>query len=224
MGRALLLTCLFGCAIASRETSDSGTKPIDARVQPFSDGASGDAPKNADAAIMADAASAVCANMFTGVLVTYSFSGNAGNEATEPAASAVTGVIGTPIVRSNGLVAELDASSLSSSNWPTSTTVDPNRYYKFSIVPSTTNCLLSLTSVSIDPHASPLGPTIAAIATSTDNFASKSVIPVSSASTPALAVMNATSSVEIRIYAYGASSSGGKFRLDNTLTVSGSLK
>jgi hypothetical protein len=224
LGRALLLTSVVGCAIAERgTTSDGGNKPIDSQFHPYYDAPIYGDAKNPDAAIMADAAP-MCATMSSGVLATYSFSGNAGNEATEPAASAAPGIIGTPLLRSNGLVAELASSSFSSSNWPTSTQVDPNRYYKFSIVPSSTGCLLTLTSVSIDPHSSPNGPTMASVGTSADNFATKIPIATSSASTPALAVTNASGTVEIRIYGYAATTSGGTFRLDSTLTVSGSLK
>jgi hypothetical protein len=221
MRRTLLLILFVGCATAQQQPH--GEQAIDAPTHSFFDAPKqfADASAIPDAATIADAAPITCSS--SGVLATYSFSGAPGNQAQQPAASTATGVIATPIVRSPTLVADAASSSISASNWSLNTQLDATKYYTFSLVPAT-GCILSLTSLTIDTHASPNGPEMSALATSADNYATKIAIATSGVSTPALAVMNATGAVQIRVYGYAASTTGGSYRLETTLTVSGSVK
>jgi hypothetical protein len=187
-----------------------------------------DAAQHADAAVQpadakADAPpSGSCASPFTGVLATYSFTGATGNQASTAASATATGMTAGPISRSAGLTAVSGATSINSSNWPLSATLDPTKYYALSVTPPA-GCTLSLTSAAIDAKSSSTGPATASVATSADNFAAAVTISTSAPSTPTLAVTNATGAIEIRVYGYSASATAGTLRLQNTLTVSGSL-
>jgi len=210
--RGLLLLLLVGACASAREmpNGDDDSAQMDASVQ-----GTADAPKQIDAP------PDPCA--FSGVMVTYSFSGAAGNQASTAASSTATGVTSAPITRAATLTAVSGAGSINSSNWATTATLDPTKYYTFSITPPA-GCALTLTSAAVDAKASGTGPASAAIAASVDNFMATAAVSTSAASTPALTVSGATSAVEIRIYGYAATATSGTLRLQNSLTVSGSLQ
>ena len=212
--RVLLLTSLLGCATARQESAGEQDADIDAAMQAMPDAAK--PPVDG-------APAGTCANAFTGVLATYSFMGATGNQAQSPVTSTATGMIAGAITRSTGLTAVSGATSINSSNWPLTAQLDATKYYTLTITPPT-GCTLSLTSAAIDGRASGTGPAMAAVATSADSFAATAAVSVTAASTPALSVMNATGAIEIRVYGYAATATGGTFRLQNALTVTGSLK
>jgi hypothetical protein len=186
-----------------------------------------DAPHHADALLDATIGSGSCADATTGVLATWAFAGATGNQASQPAASMATGVTAGELTRSSDLVAESGADSINSSAWPTAATLDVTQgYYTASLTPPA-GCTLSLTSASITGRASGSGPANAVVGTSADTFAATTAITVSATdttSTPALAVSDAAAVIEVRIFGYAATSSSGTFRLDGTLTLSGSLQ
>ena len=211
--RVLLLTLLGGCATARQEShDDSDASEIDAAVQ---------TPDAARATADAATTTGTCA--FTGVLATYSFTGATGNQAQTPVTSTATGVVAGAITRAPTLTAVSGATSINSSNWPTAAQPDATKYYSFTLTPPS-GCKLSITSAAIDAKASSTGPAMASLATGTDSYAAQVAVAPSAPSSPALAVTDAAGAVEIRIYGYGASSTGGTFRIQNTLTVTGSLK
>jgi hypothetical protein len=192
-----------------------------------------DAPHHADAALDAGSGSGSgsgsgpCAEATTGVLATWAFAGAAGDETSQPAASMASGVTAGAISRSSDLVVETGADSINSSSWPTAATlVTTTGYYTLSLTPPT-GCTISLTSASITARASGSGPANAVIGTSADAFATTAAITVATTdttTTPALAVTADAAAVEVRIFGYAATSSSGTFRLDGTLTLSGSLQ
>lgn len=218
--RCLLFLLLASACASAREIQadvgddtggdDAGTK-MDASMQ-----GTADAPKQVDAP-----PANPCA--FSGVMVTYSFASAAGNQASTAASTTATGVTAAPITRAATLTAVSGAGSINSSNWATSATLDPTKYYTFSITPPS-GCALTLTSAAVDAKSSGTGPASAAIATSADNYATTAAVSTSAASTPALTVSGATSAVEIRVYGYGATATGGTMRLQSTLTINGSLQ
>ena len=120
------------------------------------------------------------------------------------------------------LAAVAGVNSINASAWSTSS-LDLTRFYTFNITPPST-CALDITSISVDTKASTTGPTSAAIATSADSFAAKTALTPGTSTGVALAVTGAMSSVEVRVYGYMATGGGGTLRIQNTLTVSGSLK
>jgi len=179
-------------------TNDSGT--IDAPVQDTSTG---------------------CA--FSGVLATYDFTGELGSQTSTAAKSSATNVTAGAISRSSVLTATAGADSLNSSNWATATTVNTNKYVTFTLTPKS-SCSLDLTQLSITTKSSATGPTKVALATSVDAFAAMTNLTPNATSTPTLSVTGATTAVEIRVYGWAASATGGTMRVDTTLTVSGSTK
>lgn len=214
----ILPLCISACATAHEEAHGSGDGAADAAVQ-----GAADALHQSDAAATtpADAApTGGCA--FTGVLATYSFAGAAGNQASSAATSTANGMIAGPLGRSATLTAVSGATSINSSNWATTAQLDATKYYALTLTPPT-GCTLALTSASIDAKASSTGPTTAALATNADNFVTTIALSTSAPSAPTLAINGTTTAVEIRIYGYAASSTSGTLRLQNTLTISGSL-
>ncbi len=188
-----------------------------------------DAPHHGDApdAGGSGSGSSSCADATSGVLATWAFAGATGDQASQPAASTAAGATAGAIVRSSDLVAESGADSINSSAWPIAATLDTAQgYYTVSLTPPT-GCTVSLTSASITGRASGSGPASASVGTSADAFAQVTAITVSATdatSTPALAVNADAAAVEVRIFGYAATSSSGTFRLDGTLTLSGSLQ
>ena len=219
-----IATCCAGCASAG---APGNSGPIDAPRQQGPDGPGADAPSrvNPDAPVgpLPDApASGSCTSPSSGVLATWSFAGQAGNEATVAASSSASGVTAGSIARSSGLTAVSGATSINSSNWPLGAQLDLTRYYTLTIAPPA-GCALDLTSAAVDAKASASGPAMAAIATSADNYTQTSAVTTSAPSTPALAVSGATAMIEVRIYGFSAGSASGTLRVQNTLTLSGAV-
>jgi hypothetical protein len=210
-----LLALVFGCANAKHADPDGHTQPqkdapeedIDAHVNGI------DAPP--------PDASNPCA--FTGVLATWDFAGAAGSQLSTPVKTTGGNATAGPITRATGLTAVAGATSINSSGWPTAATLDPAKYYTMTLTPPT-GCTLSLTSASIDAKASGTGPAMVALGTSADAYAQTTALTQNTVNTPALAVSGASSPVEVRIYGWAATAAAGTFRLQNTLTISGSVQ
>lgn len=181
-----------------------------------------DASDAGEASDASDASDASCAYTFTGTLATYDFSGEPGNQVSTAASSSAAGLTAGAISRSSAITAELGANSINSSDWATTTTLDATRYYTLTLTPPS-KCALALTSISIETQVSGTGPADGAAATSSDGFSSKSTFTPGSTTSVSLSVSGATTAVEIRIYGYDASGTAGTMRIENTMTVSGSL-
>jgi len=160
---------------------------------------------------------------FTGTLATWSFSGAAGGQPATVAATSASGVVAGSVTRAAGLTAVSGATSINASGWPLATTIDPAKYYTFTIAPPS-GCTSTLTSAALDARASGTGPASAALATSIDAFAAKVPVSTTAATTATLAVANASGTVEVRIYGYGAAATTGTLRLQNTISLVGSLQ
>jgi hypothetical protein len=160
----------------------------------------------------------------TGTLVTFDLSSQTGSEASAPPTTMVTGIAAGSLTRSSALTAVSGAGSINSSAWGTGATADPTRYYTFTVTPAA-GCSVSLTSLALNVQASATGPTKGDVATSADTFATHSAsFAGTSTPTVTLSVTSATGAIEIRVYGYGASGSGGTFRIQNTLSLSGSIQ
>jgi hypothetical protein len=197
-----------GCAVAGLATGDASSQQVDA------------SRSDAGNVTGTDGNTSGCA--FSGVLATWNISSGTGSQTSTPASSTATGVVAGDISRSSGLTPATGAGSINSSTWPTSGSLDPSRYYTMSVAPPS-GCSLALTSASIDAKASGSGPASGAIATSADGFGQTSNVSTSAASSPALSVTGETSSVEVRVYGYGATSTAGTLRIESTLTLSGRI-
>ena len=166
--------------------------------------------------------SGTCAQAFSGVLATWSLVGEPGTQASTAAMASAPGVTAMPLSRAPAPTAASGTDSISGSDWPVTAQLDTLKYYAFGLG-GPSGCALDVTSLAIDVKSSGTGPTSASAATSDDGFNHATSVSTSAPSTPALAVTNATGALEIRIYGFSATASGGTMRVENTLTVTGSL-
>jgi hypothetical protein len=156
------------------------------------------------------------------MLATWNLSGQAGDQASTPATSTATGITAGALTRSTGLTAASGTSSINASGWSTANTPDTTKYYTFTLAPPS-GCSLALSSAAIDIAHSGTGPALGAIGTSADNYAQQLSISTSTASMPSLVVSSGATQLEIRVYGYMAPSATGTMRIQNTLSVTGSL-
>jgi len=160
---------------------------------------------------------------FTGALATFDFTGESGSQTSTPSASKATGVIAGDVKRASALTAVSGSDSMNASGWTTASHADSSKYYTLSLTPPS-GCTLDITSISVDTSASNSGPSNGAVATSADSFAAQTNFITGAAHSVAVSVSGATGATELRVYGYGASSTGGTMRLQSTLTVTGALK
>ena len=205
MSRLLFVLVAAGCATAGQMTSD-GPGTHDGGVD-----SSHDAPPGS------------CATPTTGKVASWSFVGESGSQASTAASMNVSAATASPVSRSAGLTVASGTGSINSSNWAVGATLDPGKYYTFAVTPPS-GCLLDLTSLAIDSKSSTTGPALAGVATSADSFGQTSPVSVNNpAATSTLMVSGASGMVEVRVFGYMASASTGTYRIQNTLTLSGSL-
>ncbi len=203
----LLVATLGACASARNEPHDD----VDAAI---------DAPSGSG---MRDAAQAGCAQAFTGVLATWDFTGQPGNQASTAVKTTAPGVVAGPVQRATGLTAVSGADAINSSNWALTAQPDPTKYYAFTIAPPS-GCTIAISALSIDAKASGTGPAMAVIATSIDSYVQTTAISTAAKSTPSLAPPPQVASIELRVFGYGATATAGTLRLQTTLSVTGSLQ
>ena len=193
--------------------------------EPLVDARSVDAATQVDAAAQgpdAPTSSSTCADAFAGTLATWNLATESGNQASTAATMVVHGITAGAITRSAGLTAVTGIGSINSSGWATTAQRDPAKYYAFTLAPPT-GCVLAITGAMIDARSSGTGPVSASLSTSVDNYAAAATVSTTTAGTVAVTAM-AGGMIEIRIYGYAASSSGGTFRLQNSLAITGELK
>ncbi len=218
------VACAVGVAEDGQQTTPNGTDsaaPFEhdaASGNPVTFDASGPTTDDASQPPPDAGSSSSCGT--TGTLVSYDFSGQPGNQTATAATSKIAGITAGSMARSTSVTATSGTNSINGSNWSTSG-IDTSRYYTFTITPS--SCSLDITSISIDTKASTTGPSAAAIATSEDAFATKTSFTPGNATTVSLSVTGATKPVEVRVYGFTASGTAGTWRVQNTLTATGSL-
>ncbi len=191
---------------------------------------SGGADGRADAADSPDGAPSVQPDAapaggcgYSGELATWSFTGQPGSQASTVAASSAPGVTAVSVSRASSLTAAAGSGSINASNWPTTAQLGATSYYTFSIK-APAGCTAHVTSVAVDAKSSGTGPGSAALATSADAFAHTAAVSTSGPSTATLSASSVGGSLEIRVYGYAATGAGGTMRLQNTLTVTGTLQ
>jgi hypothetical protein len=212
MSRLLLVLAAAACATAGQSAGDASHH-------------TGDGPSGGDGGIDSsrDAPPGACATPTTGMIATWSFIGESGSQASTSAGSAAMGITAGPVSRSAGLIVANGVGSINSSGWPTTTSLDPTKYYTFAVTPDP-GCVLDLSSLAIDTKTSSTGPTLAVVATSADSFGQTSPVSLNTAGTSSLLVTGATGMVELRVFGYKASASTGTMRIQNTLTLNGTLR
>jgi hypothetical protein len=219
----LAVLLLAGCASASMHGGDA-SQGVDASHDDADiDAPAGHADADIDAAPHPDGPSGSCASAMTGTLAVWSFTGETGTQAQTAASMTATGVTAGAVSRSTGLVATAGAGSINSSTWSLSATNDGTTYYTFSVTPPA-GCTMDLTQLAVDTKASGTGPHSAAVGTSADAFAATTAITPTNTNTATLAVTGATDVIELRVFGWAATATGGTFRIQNTLTLTGTLR
>jgi len=173
-----------------------------------------------------DGCSATC----TIELVTqFSFTGAAGNEVTFIASVADPALATTPMMsRGIGVTASTASDAFSASAWTTSTTLDPNDFYSFTVAPATGRAM-NLSALQLDERRSTTGIRRWSVRSSLDGFASDIAVfsvpddantRTETAQLPAQ-LHDVTTAVEFRIFGYQSEAAGGTWRIDNVALIGG---
>ncbi len=159
---------------------------------------------------------------FTGVLASWDFTGESGDQTSTAAKTTATGVTALAVTRASGLTPQSAQNSMSSSGWPTGSAIDKTKYYTVAITPPS-GCTIALSQATVSMASSGTGPAKAAIGTSADAFAATTALSVNGTAMPNV---TASSSVqlEVRVFGYNASAANGTMRLQTTLSISGSIQ
>ena len=210
-------------AVDAGAAMDGGGMDADGVESGASDSAmeAGETDAGVDAGPVADGG---CAQHgYTGTLVTFDLSAQPGNEASAAATSTASGVSGGAIARAAALTAVGGTGSINASGWPAATSSDNLHYYTFTVTPAGA-CVLTLSSLALDVKASAAdGPKMVAVGTSADGFTARATLSGTATANVPLAGATGQGTLEVRIYGYSAPAAGGTLRVQNTLTVSGSL-
>lgn len=220
-----LATACATAIVPPDEDIDAGTSPTDASTSPKDTYAPPppDGGPSPDAFVPPKDAGGGGKCSFSGVLATWDFTGETGSQVSTTAKSSAQGVTAGSVSRAAALKAVTGTNSINSSQWSTSVNVGLTTYLSLTITPPS-GCTMDLTSATIDSKSSALGPSAAAVATSTDKYASMSTFKPAGAPTQvSMSVSGASGAVEVRIYGYGAVDVSGTMRVQNTLTISGAL-
>lgn len=213
---SLLLIACVGCASARDEADAKQDAAVGGSVDDASSLDASGSSTGTDSGT-----SGGCA--FSGALATWTFTSETGNQASTAASASATGVTASVVARSPGLTAVSGQNSINSSNWPTTAQLDTMKYYTLSITPPA-SCMVAITTVAIDARASGTGPASAVAATSVDAFVQTTSVSTTAPGTITLDTSPTASPVELRVYGYAATGVNGTLRLQQTLTVNGTIQ
>ena len=160
---------------------------------------------------------------YAALLGQYTFEGD-----TVTASSVSSGTtfsnFGSAVVTPNngGFVGGNPGRAITRSNWSLNSTYDSTKYYDFTVTPNSGNTL-SLTNLVFDAQRSGTGPSSLEVRSSLDNYATAIASPVSpsnnsfasSLTTTLSGFSNIANPLNLRIYGYNATGTGGTLRLDN---------
>lgn len=165
-------------------------------------------------------------------LVQYSFAGTSGVTA-QRAAGRVHNSVTASAVQRAGVNGSSASNAFSSNGWNTAS-LDPARYYSFTISPEAVQ--VEKTRLQFSHARSGTGPTQFAIRTSRDGF-STNVFEGTLEGTASMAVdldlthpdvarffRDVIEPITVRLYAWGASAGTGTYRLDQTLRIEGNVQ
>ena len=168
-------------------------------------------------------------------VLTFSFQGSDGNEASWSSATQGAGVQPSSIVRGSGIVAALADDGFNSSGWTTNTSLDLSEYIEFTITPAS-GYAITISNVMLQFRRSSKAPRNFVIRTSRDAYAADATNVVNRTDVNTLQVntftfispITTSSPVTIRIYAYNAANTNnswgpGTSTDGNDMSVSGSF-
>lgn len=159
-------------------------------------------------------------------LVTYTFTGAAGDEVTLPADAQPSGATASPIRRGTGLTPNLAGGAFGSSGFGTQADRDTADYVAFTVTPDVGRTL-TLDSLVFDERRSGTGLRTFAVYSSLDGYAA----PLTTVTVPddtnvrtlrlalGTAFSGVSTAVQFRLYGYGAEASTGTWRQDNIRIV-----
>jgi hypothetical protein len=96
-------------------------------------------------------------------------------------------------------------------------------YYTFTVTPAA-GCTVGLTSLALDVQASSTGPKNVEVGTSADSYATLSTAVAGTSSGNVALSASAAAAVTVHVFGYAASGSAGTLRIQNTMTLSGTLE
>lgn len=171
--------------------------------------------------------------LHAGILLTFDFAGQAGNETSVEPNFSESGITGSAIIRGSGLSAASNADRFNSNNWTLSDSPDENDYLEFSLTPSS-GYSISVSELIIKHQRSATGPTRMILKCSNDSYISildeSKLIPdvtTTQTDTFLLALSGIESIITFRIYGYFAESSSGTWGpgdgSGNDIILSGAL-
>jgi hypothetical protein len=220
---------------AANDSPEPDSAPSDSSTPDVEDAGSPDAGRETGADASPDAstdagrdagsdAGITCASHgYSGTLVAFDLSAQPGNESNAPATSTAAGVSSTALARSPAINPASGIGSINASNWATGSAADATRYYTFTVTPAS-GCSVALSSLALDVRASSTGPRSGDVATSVDAFAMHSP-SFAGTITPTVSLSaSGSGAIEVRIYGYAAGGSTGTLRIQNTMTLSGSIQ
>ncbi len=126
------------------------------------------------------------------------------------------------VKRGGALTPSAGTGSISSSGWSVGA-LDTTKFYTITLT-APSGCALDATGLALDATSSGTGPTSAAVGTSADAFATTIPASTTAAGTVNLTATAAGGMLEIRIYGSGATATTGTMRIQNTLSVTGTVR
>ena len=175
-----------------------------------------------DGAVGTDASpTSACA--FTGQLVAFDLDQAMGAQADLAPSSKVAGLGATPL-RRGGVMTVPTNHAMNASDWPLGG-IDLTKHFVFTVTPPA-GCAVTASSLAVELKASGTGPASAAAGTSVDGFAARQSLAASGGGAAVVlfaAGTKTTAALEVRIFGFDASSSGGTLRLQGTLALTGTL-
>jgi len=158
-----------------------------------------------------------------GTLGVYTFTGLPGDEASVPVDVQPSNATLDPITRGSGLTPNAGDNSINSRAWSPATVLDPSDYYQFGVTAGSGQ-VLNLGSLEFSDRRSNTGPTDVDVRFSLDNFATSQSVGSYSLGdtdnhrelfdlTAFNSLANLTSTATFRIFAFGATSTLGTYRL-----------
>jgi hypothetical protein len=206
-------------------TVDTSTGGGDAGFETGADtGSSSDSASPGDTGTTTTDSSSTCPQHgFSGALVTFDLTGQTGSEASVAATSSATGITGGALTRAAALSAVSGADSINSSGWSTAAMADKTLYYAFSVTPSS-GCTVRVASLAIQTTASGTGPAHFDVGTSVDNYTALSTAYAGTSVDTVTLSASAAGIVTVHVFGYGATGSAGTMRIENTMTLTGSIE
>lgn len=162
-------------------------------------------------------------------LVSYSFTGAAGNEVSFAPDTVPAGLTASAMTRGSGLTGSANSGTFAAANFTTGVALDANDYFTFSLAPAA-GMSLTLTRLELDERRSGTGIRNWSVRSSLDGFSQDLgafSVPddtntrLNQTTALGAAFQDLAHPVEFRVYGFGAEAASGTWRLDNVEAYGG---